>query len=471
MMRLTSRWAVITLVAATVMFSYGVHQADAQIIAYKIHPDIFTELQDRYPEHAEEYWEDVKDAIREGIDEWVSLNPDLIFTPSHDDRYDVIIEWIDSGRAWGVEYHDRSTGNRIGIDFNAPGPDAYGASLLNPDIIQYIMAHEIGHLLGMGHSSEAGHLMYGESNPRPDRVFNNMGYLVPYPIIENFENIGGNKLDIVFHLQGYHVYDIETMDINGTQYVVVSTGTDGIYMVDMSDPRSPRLAGSYDMPSYNTTSLDGWPYLVVLYSGGIDVLDVSDPNNIILSDSVVHPQYMHDAILVEVDGKMVVVTVSRGIIQQYNLADPYDIRRTGAYADDFSLLGVRAIQSVTHNNNTYALVDATYDGTMVFTISGDRNPALVQHHTAHLEYDGTIRTVVTVGDDEYRISYWREQILVHEITSLYSSDPIGRLLGYEALEIDDMKVDGGVYVVIAAGADGVFGIHIGDEATGKWTFG
>lgn len=33
-----------------------------------------------------------------------------------------------------------------------------------------------------------------------------------------------------------------------------------------------------------------------------------------------------------------------------------------------------------------------------------------------------------------------------------------------------MKVDGSVYVVVAAGIDGVLGIHIGDEATGKWTF-
>ena len=458
------------MLGCVLLVSLAGTSVEAQVISYRIHSDILTELQDRYPEHATDYWNDIRDAIRDGINDWAELNPGLVFTPSHDDTYDVTIEWIDSSRAWGVEYHDRHGANRIGIDFDDPEPDAYGASLLNPDIIRYIMAHELGHVLGIGHSAEEDHLMHGLANPNPDKVFNDMGYTIPAIHIENYANVGGNKLDIAFHMQGYHIYDVETMDVNGTHYLVVATGEDGIYAINMTDPDNPSLAGSYDIDTEDTESLDGWPYLAALHGDGIAILDMSNPYAVTLAgtiDGTLSQYAMMD--LVWVDGTVALVTtMGHGHARQYDVTHHSNIHSSGAYYDDFAL-PARGIQVAIRDDIPYAVVDVGLDGILVLRISVDNSLTKMNQHT-FLSYDGTIRATVHVNEDEYRIAYWNGQILVHEGTGQYSSDPVGRLLGYTVHEIDTMKVNGHVYAVIAAGNSGVLGIHIGDEAAGKWTF-
>ena len=484
---------ILGIVGAIALTSVAYQQADAQVITYRIHPDIFTELQDRYPHYAAEYWEDVKDAVRDALEDWSVLNPSLIFTPSHSNsRDDVVIEWVDATYAWGVEYHDAGGGgvNRIGIDFDSPKPDEYGASLMNPDIVQYVVAHEMGHVLGLGHSDELGHLMYGTSNPRPDKVFDDMGYWIPYISIDNYENVGGDRITESFHLTGYTITDIDVLEINGTSYLVVGAGEDGLHIIDMSNPNNPSLVASYGTHTEDVEVVPNHPYVVLFDGGelsdwgelldasGFEVLDVSDPSDIILASTITHPNKQHplrNGTIIEVDGVPFAVTVSRGTLHQYDISDPYNVQRTGTYSDDFSMLGIWHIQGTTHEGNTYALVDATYDGTLVFKLSTDRNPALQGQRMTDLEYNEHMDEFIDVGADTYRIVFRNGQIVLYEIVEDIVEKkekelPIGRLLGYEVWEFDTLRVNGSVYVVVAAGQDGVLGIYIGDESTGKWTF-
>lgn len=461
---------MVGLVATVGMITpYGIQTADAKVITYRIHSDILTELQDRYPDYAEDYWESVKEAIRDGISAWTELNPEIIVTPSHDDRHDVLIEWIDSEYAWGVEYHDSSLGYRIGIDFDSPEPDMYGASLMNPDIVRYVMAHELGHVLGMGHSASENHLMHGTANPTPDRAFDNLGYTVPRLVITNFGNIGGDRLDVSFHLQGYHVHDVAIVDVNGTEYLVASTGDDGLHILNMSNPDHPELMDSDDEPSVDIWPIDGQPYVIQMYSNGFRVLDLTDPANITLAGTV-HHNAMLDAVLVNVGGTPLVIMVSKGLIHQYDVSDPYDIRRSGILSDGFHLLGVKHIHGIAREDeSTYILVDASFDGIQTYLIQPDRNPARTWDRLDDVQQVNLIYDTVEIDGITYHMVYTQGHIGLYEGES--DLEVVGRLIGYTALGIDTLRVDGTVYGVIAVGQDGILGIHIDDEGTGKWTVG
>ncbi|MXY37575.1 MAG: matrixin family metalloprotease [Cenarchaeum sp. SB0664_bin_35] len=471
-------YCIVALMVVMMALSYGIQSADAQVITYRIHSDIFTELQDRYPEHAEDYWSSVKKAIRDGINAWIEVNPDLVVTPSHDERHNLLIEWIDSERVWGVEYHDRSLGYRIGIDFDSPEPDEYGASLLNPDIIKYVVAHEMGHVLGMGHSSDENHLMHGVENPKPKNIFDSKGYVVPHLSITDYRNIGGTQLDVSFHLQGYNVHDVAVVDINGTQYLVASTGNEGLHVLDMSNPDQPGLMDMDDSPSTDVWPLEGQPHIVQMYSDGFRVWSLSDPANIILLETVSHNSIL-DATLIYVDDTPLLVMVSKGLIQQYDLSDPHDARKSGAHHDNFNLLGVEDIHGVVRDSgSTYVLVDATFDGILPYLIQPDKNPARVWHSFDQVEYYDHIQRIIEIDGSTYRITSTHDQIELYSVKPKIEpsdEDPetelIGHLLGYTVLGVDILEVGDSVYAVVATGPDGILGIHVGDKGAGKWTVG
>lgn len=54
------------------------------------------------------------------------------------------------------------------------------------------MGFQAGQVLGMGHSHDEKHLMYGTANLTPDKTFADLGYTVPCLSISNCENIGSD---------------------------------------------------------------------------------------------------------------------------------------------------------------------------------------------------------------------------------------------------------------------------------------
>lgn len=458
---------LVVLVLAGVGAVDSVH---GQAITYRIHPDIYTELQDRYPDDAEEYWMDAKAAIREGLNAWATVNPGLVFTPTQDDHHHILIEWVDSERAWGVEYHDAQLGSRIGIDFDSPEPDVYGASLMNPDIITFVVAHEFGHAIGMGHSPREGHLMYGTANPRPDRTFDDLGVNVPRVFIEDHHNIGGAKIDVAFHLQGYTVHDVEVIHVDDIPYLVAATGDAGLHVLNMTTPDQPSLVWSQEDFSVDIWSLEGWPYLVQMYADGFRVWNMSDPSNIVQA-SVVRTTIL-DAVLIEVDDTPLVITISRGLIQQYDLSNPNNTRLTGAHSDDFNLLGVERIVGVAHLESTYLRVDASFDGMQNYLIQADRSPvrAWTDLDFEDIHYFDAPHEEIDVGGAINSVIYWQNQLILYEGDNP-TENVIGRLLGYTVWVIDTLRVGGDIYAVVAVDSDGILGLSVGSESAGGWTVG
>ena len=58
----------------------------------------------------------------------------------------------------------------------------------------WTLYHEIGHLVGLGHTKDLNHLMYGSKNPSPTEPFNDLGFNIPN--ITRFEHTTEREAEI-----------------------------------------------------------------------------------------------------------------------------------------------------------------------------------------------------------------------------------------------------------------------------------
>ena len=98
---------------------------------------------------------------------------------------DITIRWIEyTGTHVGSACLDcLRSGAVINVVLEQPNcrdnPVAYG-----PGMIRNIIAHEFGHNLGLGHTNDELHLMFGTMPPPPPGLFDSLGYNVPEEVPE-----------------------------------------------------------------------------------------------------------------------------------------------------------------------------------------------------------------------------------------------------------------------------------------------
>ncbi len=192
-------------------------------------------------------------------------------------------------------------------------------------------------------------------------------------------------------------------------YAYLASGTNGLHVVDVSDPANPRRVGSCDTPgsAWGVTVTGHYAY-VADYYGGLQVIDVSDPANPqrvggyrsgVVWDVAVSGQYAYvaseDAGLqiidvsdptrprrvggydtrgkawrVAVSGQYAYVADDTGGLQIIDVSNPANPRRVGGYHSYGSALGVAV-------SGSYAYVGYANRTLQVFDVSDPVNPQVV----------------------------------------------------------------------------------------------
>ena len=123
----------------------------------------------------------IGDAIDEAFAEWSELNPDLVFEQVYSaNESEIKIHWEEKVYVNGVKVAGSTeiVGKYSDITIDYGGLDCNSKEILyTPDTIKDILKHEIGHVLGLVHSSDVNHLMYDPLDMFDN--FDNLGYVIP----------------------------------------------------------------------------------------------------------------------------------------------------------------------------------------------------------------------------------------------------------------------------------------------------
>ncbi len=150
------------------------------------------------------------DALKKAIETWEASNPNLEFIQSENSNIE--IKW----QAYASSTH---TGlatcssvlygilNHCVLDISVGVEDCNGNFVQDDEnMVANILMHEIGHALGLGHTSETGHLLYSTESPQIS--FDTKGYVIP----DRFEELYVGQKVIVQQEKEIRA-ELESLDI------------------------------------------------------------------------------------------------------------------------------------------------------------------------------------------------------------------------------------------------------------------
>ena len=154
--------------------------------------------------------------MNKAIETWESHNPNLKFIESENSNIEIKWQKYASSTHTGL-----ATCNNVlfGILSHCVLDISIGAEDCNSNFVQNdenmvtnILMHEIGHALGLGHTSDENHLMYSTISPEID--FDTKGYVIP----ERFDELYvGQKLLLIQEKEIQKQIELLDAEISGEQ--------------------------------------------------------------------------------------------------------------------------------------------------------------------------------------------------------------------------------------------------------------
>ena len=149
-------------------------------------------------------------ALKKAIDTWEAINPNLEFIQSQNSNIEI---------RWQVYASSTHTGlatcssvlfgilNHCVLDISVGADDCNGNFVQDDEnMVTNILMHEIGHALGLGHTSETGDLMFSTESPQIS--FDTKGFAVP----DRFEELYVGQKAILQQEKEIRA-EIESLDI------------------------------------------------------------------------------------------------------------------------------------------------------------------------------------------------------------------------------------------------------------------
>ena len=234
--------------------------------------------------------------------------------------------------------------------------------------------------------------------------------------------------DATLELEGAAGVDVFTIG-SSTYAIIASIQDNGVQILDVSDPTNIVANGSYE-DSYmsdvlngatdvETFTVDASTYAIVAskWDNGVQILDISDPENIYTSDSATDEfngftalQEARDVGIFTTDGKTYAIISSSDGVQVIDVSTPYNIVAVDSLIDSGSLVleGGTGVDIFTVGSNTYAINAAYQDWAVtVIDVSDPTNivavSSVIDDMTLELEGVSDV-DVFTVGSNTYAIA-------------------------------------------------------------------
>ena len=150
------------------------------------------------------------DALKKAIETWEASNPNLEFIQSENSNIEIRWQAYASSTHTGLATCSSvlyGILNNCVLDISVGVEDCNGNFVQDDEnMVANILMHEIGHALGLGHTSETGHLLYSTESPQIS--FDTKGYVIP----DRFEELYVGQKAIVQQEKEIRA-ELESLDI------------------------------------------------------------------------------------------------------------------------------------------------------------------------------------------------------------------------------------------------------------------